>query len=143
MGKGRKSLGQLKAVKCTVKFLAHAPDPVTVQAVLKSAPDPVIRLIANAALNAREGDVRLSAAQKRLFRAYAHTLDVLCDQQLSIADKRRHLLSQGRTTAQGADQSGGELPIAALGVPLLTSVLGSVGSTFISRVIGGHSSSAE
>ena len=102
MGKGRKSLDQRKAVKRTVKFLAHAPDPVTVQAVLKSAPDPVIRAIANAALNAREGDVRLTPAQRRLFPAYAHTFDVLCDRQLSIADKRRHLLSKARAASQGA-----------------------------------------
>ena len=140
MGKGRKSLGQHKAVKCTVKFLAHAPDPVTVQAILKNAPDPVICAIANAALNAREGDVRLTPAQKQLFRAYAHTFDVLCDSQLSIADTRRHLLSRSRpATSQGADQSGGALPSAALVVPLLASVLGSVGSSFISRLTG-HSS---
>ena len=96
MGKGHKSLNQHKAVKRTVKFLAHAPNPLTVQAVLKTAPDPVIRAIVNAALNAREGDVQLSPAQKRLVRAYAHTFDVLCDRQLSIADKRRHLLSRPR-----------------------------------------------
>ena len=94
MGKKHKSLVQHKAVKRTVKFLAHAPDPVTVQAVLKHAPDPVIRAIANAALNAQVGDVKLIPVQRRLFRAYAHTFDVLCNRQFSIADKRRHLLSQ-------------------------------------------------
>ena len=126
MGKGHKSLGQHKAVKRTVKFLAHAPDPSTVQEVLMRAPDFVIRAIANAALNAQEGDVRLTPPQKRLFRAYAHTFDVLCDRQLSIADKRRHLLSRSRLALQCG--------------PLLASMLGSVGSTFISRVKGGHSS---
>ena len=139
MGKGHKSLNQHKAVKRTVKFLAHPPDPVTVQAVLKSARDPVIRAIANAALNAREGDVQLTPAQKRLFRAYDNTFDELCDRQLSIADKRRHLLSRPRAASQEADHSGGALPIAALGVPMLASVLGSVGSSFISRLTG-HSS---
>ena len=128
------SLDQRKAVKHTVKYLTHQQDPVTVQAVLKSAPDPVIRAIANAALNAREGDVHLTLAQKRLFRAYAHTFDVLCDRQLPIADKRRHLLSHSR------NQLGGALPIAAFVVPLLASVLGSVGSAFISRVTGQPSS---
>ena len=140
MGNGHKSLNQHKAVKSTVKFLAHASDPVTVQAVLKSAPDPVIRAIANAALNAREGDVQLTPAQKRLFRAYARKFDVLCDRQLSIADKRRHLFSRPRAASQGADQTGGALPIAALVVPLLASVLASVGSSFISRLTG-HTSS--
>ena len=134
MSKGHKSLNQHKAVKRSVKFLAHAPDPVTVQAVLKSAPDPVIRAIANAARNAREGDVQLRPAQKRLFRAYAHTFDVLCDRQLSIADKQRHLLSRARPALQVADHTGGARPIAALVVPLLASVLGSVGSSFISRL---------
>ena len=86
MGKDHKSLLQRKAVKRTVKFFAHAPDSVTVQALLKSAPDPVIRAIANAALNAREGYVQLTPAQMQLFHAYAHTFDVLCDRQLSIAE---------------------------------------------------------
>ena len=140
MGKGHKSLNQHKTVKRSVKFQAHAPDPVAVQAVLKSAPDPVIRAIANAALNARERDVQLKPAQKRLFRVYVHTFDVLCDRQLSIANKRRHILSRCRPASQGTDQQlGGALPIAALVVPLLASVLGSVGSFFISRVTG-HSS---
>ena len=128
MDKGHKSLNQHKAVTRTVKFLAHAPDRVTVQAVLKSAPDPVIRAIVNAALNARNGDVQLTPAQKQLFRAYAHTFDVLCYRQLSIADKRHHLLSRPRPVSQKADQSGAALPIAAVVVPLLGSVLGLVGS---------------
>ena len=133
MGKGRKtSLEQRKAVKHTVNYLSHKQDPVTVQAVLQSAPDPVIRAIANAALNAREGEVQLTPAQKRLFCAYAHTFDVLCDRGLSLEDKRRHLLSRSPPASKGVDQSGGAFPIAGLVVPLLASVLGSVGSSFIS-----------
>ena len=143
MGKGRKALEQREAVNHTVKFLSHTTDPVTVQAVLKSAPDPVIRAIANAALNARKGDVQLTPAQKRLFRAYVHTFDVLCDRNISIVNKRRHLLSRARPASQASDQSNGALPIAALIVPLLASVIGSVGSSFISRLTNHNLSSAE
>ena len=63
MGKGRKSPEQRKAVKHTVKFLSYKQDLVTFQTVLKSAPNPVIRAINNAALNAREGDVHQTPAQ--------------------------------------------------------------------------------
>ena len=64
MAKGRRSLAQYKAVKRTVKYIAHAPNAAAVIAVLRSAPDEVIEAIANAALNAREGDVHLTPAQK-------------------------------------------------------------------------------
>ena len=76
MAKGRRSLAQYKAVKRTVKYLAHAPNAAAVIAVLRSAPDEVIEVIANAAQNARECDVHLTPAQKQLFRANSRTFDI-------------------------------------------------------------------
>ena len=119
-----------KTVKATVKYLSRArPDISTVLSVLKSAFDEVIEAISNAALNAREGDVHLTPAQKALFRAHEESFNLLTDRHFSIADKRRHLLSRKRNTSL---QEGGAFPIAALVVPLLSTVLSSIGSAFIS-----------
>ena len=132
MAKSRKSLAHYKTVKHTVKYLSHAPDISAVLAVLKGAPNGVIEAISNAALNARQGDVQLTPAQKKLFRAHAESFDILTDRRRSIAEKRQHLLSHKRNASL---QEGGAFPIAALVVPLLTSVIGSIGSEFISRFI--------
>ena len=130
MAKGHKSLARHKTVKATVKYLSRArPDISTVLSILKSAPDEVVEAISNAALNAREGDVHLTPAQKALFRAHEESFNLLTDRHYSIADKRRHLLSRKRNTSL---QEGGAFPIAALVVPLLSSVLSSIGSAFIS-----------
>ena len=133
---GKRTLVSWSKLSCRTyrKVPRSRTNPVIVQTVLKSAPNRVIRAIANATLNAPKGDVRFTSAQIRRFRAYALTSDVHCDRQLSIADKQRHLFSRGLFASQGAYQSNSVLPIAALVVPLVGSVFGSVGSTFISCV---------
>ena len=131
MAKSRKSIAHSKTIKHTVKYLSHAPNVAAVLAVLKSAPNGVIEAIANAALNARQGDLQLTPAQKKLFRAHAQSFDLLADRRRSIAEKRAHLLSHRRAASE---QEGGAFPIAALVVPLLTSVITSIGSEFISRL---------
>ena len=73
-----------KAVKRTVKYLAQAPNAAAVIAVLRNAPDEVIEAIANAALNAREGDVHLTRAQNHLFRANSRIFDILTDRRRTI-----------------------------------------------------------
>ena len=132
MAKSRKSIAHSKTIKHTVKYLSHAPNVAAVLAVLKSAPNGVIEAIANAALNARQGDVQLTPAQKKLFRAHTQSFDLLTDRHRSIAEKRQHLLSHSRNASQ---QEGGAFPIAALVVPLLSSVIGAIGSEFISRLL--------
>ena len=57
---------QSKVVKLTIKFISVAPDSEVVRAVLLIAPDGVIRAISNAALNARECDVRIPRRLKQL-----------------------------------------------------------------------------
>ena len=109
-----------KVVKRTVKFLSVAPDSKVAKAVLQKAPDAVIRAISNAALNARQGAVAVPSHLKTLFRHHNHHFDVLIDRKRPIALKRRLIL-----------QTGGALPII---VPLLATVLGSIGGEFISRL---------
>ena len=142
MAKGRRSLAQYKAVKRTVKYLAYAPNAAAVIAVLRNAPDEVIEAIANAALNAREWDVHLTPSQKQLFRANSRTFDILTDRRRTIEEKRRHLLTRKRNVSS-EHQEGGAFPLAAVVVPLVASVLGSIGSSFISRITGSNNKSEE
>jgi len=51
-------------VKQTVKYLSVCSDPTTYRSVVRTASDPVIKTICNAALNVERGDVRLSNSQK-------------------------------------------------------------------------------
>ena len=46
-----------KVVKRTIKIFSVAPDSEVVRAVIKKAPDAVIRAISNAAVNACQGAV--------------------------------------------------------------------------------------
>ena len=119
-----------KSLKRTVKFLAHAPNPRIAKAILRQAHPGVVRAIANAALNAqRNPAVKLSPADRTLFAAYPRTFDILTDKHRKLEDKRKHLL-----------QKGGAFPIV---IPLLASVLGSLGSAVISKVFNKQPESAE
>ena len=81
----------------------------------------MIRAIANAALNAREGDVTLKPSELSLFRKHRQHFDILTDRQIPLDRKRELLL-----------QRGGALPII---VPLLSAALGALGAEFISSLI--------
>ena len=116
----RKKRNQTKVVKRTIKYLASAPDSNVVRAVLDKAPDGVYRAISNAALNARQGEVHVAPRLKHLFRHHSKHFDILTDSRRPLAYKRRLILQQG-----------GALPII---VPLLATVLGSLGGEFISRI---------
>ena len=118
MSSRRKS--QSKVIKRTIKFISVAPDSEVVRAVILKAPDGVIRAISNAALNAREGDVRIPPHLKHLFSRYHRHISYLTDRRRPLVDKRRLLV-----------QRGGLLPIIA---PLIATVLGSIGGEFISRI---------
>lgn len=109
-----------KIIRRTIKYLSVAPGTNVVRAVLKQAPDGVIRAISNAALNAREGDVHVSPQLRTLFSKHHRHFDILSDRRRSLQQKR-HLLVQ----------RGGLLPIVA---PLIATVLGSLGGEFISRI---------
>ena len=79
--------------------------------------------IANAALNARYGDVHLTPAQKQLIRANSRRFDILTERRRTIEEKRRHLLTRKRNVS--ADHQEGEaFPLAAAVVPRVASVLG-------------------
>ena len=116
----RKKKNQTKIVKRTIKYLASAPDSNVVRTVLDKAPEGVYKAISNAALNAREGEVHIPPHLKHLFRHHSKHFDILTDTQRPLAHKSRLILQQG-----------GALPII---VPLIATVLGSLGGEFISRI---------
>jgi hypothetical protein len=118
MGK-RKNKTQV--IKRTVKYLSVSPDQIIVRNILQKAPDGVIRAICNAALNARSGEVYVPPHLKAEFRKHNRHFDFLTNRGRSLKHKRRLLI-----------QKGGALPIV---VPLLATVLGSIGSEFISRLL--------
>ena len=107
-------------IKRTIKYLSSSLDSDIVQIVLKKSPSGVIRAISNAALNARQGEVQIPQNFLGLFKHHHRNFDILCDRQVPIARKREILT-----------QRGGALPLV---VPLLATVLGSLGGEFISRI---------
>ena len=117
----KRQSNKLKIVKRTIKFLSVAPDLKVARAVLQKAPNEVITAISNAALNGRQGAVDIPPHLIPLFRQNNHHFDWLCDRRKSIPSKP-HLIFQ----------KGGALPII---VPLLATVLGSIGREFISRLL--------
>ncbi len=117
-----------KTVKHTVKFLSHAHEPALTRSIIQHAPPEVVKAISNAALNALKGDISLHPNARKLFSEHRKSFEVLANRQIPLSKKKTYLVRQ----------KGGFsfLPILA---PLLGTVLGSIGSAFISRASGNNS----
>jgi hypothetical protein len=107
-----------KLVKRYVKLLAFLRDPKQQVPLLKKAPDQVIKTICDAALNAQQGDVRLSNAAKRSFGKQKPLFKKLTSRKVKLQGKRRLLIQRGGL---------GIIPL------LLTTVLGTLGSALFSK----------
>ena len=125
-----KRKNKIKLIEQTIKFLASGPDINVVRSTLEKAPVGVIRGVCNAAVNARQGEVQVPAHLKPLFRQHSDHIDLLIDRQQPLEYKRKLLISGG--AGDGKRQKGGALPIV---VPILATVLGSLGGEFISRIL--------
>ena len=101
------------------KFLAVCKDPTLFKLLLNKAPDVVIKLICNAALNASRGSVHLTSAQKKLFSKHKKIFSSLISRQISLKSKRKIL-----------NQRGGAFPLIPI---LLTTVLSSLGSLLFNK----------
>jgi hypothetical protein len=108
-------------VKRTLKYLAICKDPRAYREVVRAASDRVIRTICKAAFNVEQGPVRLSPAQKTLFRAHRKSIALLSSKRGGIKAKRKTIASQK-----------GGFPFIPL---LIGSALGALGS----RLFGGTS----
>ena len=116
----QKPKSNLKGVKRTIKFISIGPDRKILPLVIRHALISVIRAICKAARNAREGDVHIPPHLKKIFARYHQQFDKLIDPRFPIEKKRQLCLKHG-----------GFLPIIPA---ILGTVLGSIGSDFISRI---------
>ncbi len=108
-------------IKNTVKFLAYCKDKAIQQKILATAPDPIIKAICNAALNAKQGDVHLNNHQKTLLRKNRKFIQSLTQKEIPIQKKRKLLVQKGGSIA------GVVIPI------ILSAVLSSLGSTLFQK----------
>ena len=113
----RRPHSQHKTIKHGVKWLADGQDPKVLKSYIRKAPDGVIKAIANAALNAKQGKINLTKAEKKLFAKHRGEFSRLVDQKRTVKSKRR-LLQSGRG-------------IAAIIAPILGAVISAIGSRFI------------
>ena len=106
-------------VKHTVKYLASGPDPKIVIQILRNADNPLVKGIANAALNVTRGEVPLTRKKKLLFARHRKLFEVLTAKKHPINAKRKFV------------QQGGAL--GALIPIILSTVLGTLGSAIFNR----------
>ena len=115
-----KSTPRATSVKRYLKFLSICKDPITRRQVIKNSPDNVIKGIANAALNAQKGQVKLTKGQALQLGKYRKEIYSLTDKAKSIKAKRGILVQHGGLAI---------LPL------LLSTVLATLGSAVVDRVL--------
>ena len=111
-------LTPVKRLKRYIKYLAVSKDPTATAAVLRTAPDPVIKSVCNAAENVLRGNINLTRAQKKIFKKNKELIIKLRTRSISIPAKRK-LLSQKGGAAW--------IPI------LLSTVLSALASSFFQK----------
>jgi hypothetical protein len=92
---GRKCL-QCVDRKRQLKFLQQCTSSKVIKAILQSAPDNVIKIICNAALNAQKGSVYLSRKEKFIFKKHRLIFRQLIDERISLQRKRNLLINAHR-----------------------------------------------
>lgn len=103
-----------------LKFLSVCKDPAATARVLKTSPDVVIKRICDAALNAANGDIKLSRKQKRDFKRNVELFQTLVNKQIPL-DRKRRILSNQRGSG------------LALLPAIISTVLGAVGSLLFQK----------
>ena len=102
----------------TIEYLATCEYISTVKEVLRAANPKVLKSICNAAVNAADGDVGIKKKLLRYFEKHRSAFSVLLSTKISIGQKIKYVMSdRGR--------------VLELIPPLLTCVLASIGTTFI------------
>ncbi len=82
-------------LKRYIKFLSINKSEKVNKDLINSAPNSVIKVISNAALNAHKGDIRLTAAQKKLFASNPRFFSVLTARKTSLKKKKQALVQKG------------------------------------------------
>jgi hypothetical protein len=117
----RPAISKRKEVKRTIKFLATCKDPSICRSIVAKAPRKAIEAISNASLNAYKGDVQIPAKLKKQFAENRAIFEKLISRDTPVETKRDAIVYQ---------KGGAFLGLLA---PLLGTVLGSIGSAFLSR----------
>jgi hypothetical protein len=85
----------VNTVKRTVEYLGVCNNPAAYRSVVRSAPDPVIKTICNAALNVERGAINLTPFQKTLFRQHRAEIAKLTSPRVRLDTKRRVIEQRG------------------------------------------------
>ena len=87
-----KRYNKIKVVKRTIEVLSITPDSEVLRTVLPKSLDGVVRAIRTAALNEREGVVRIPPHLKHIFDKYHRHIHQLTDNSCLLSEKRRLLV---------------------------------------------------
>jgi len=102
-----------------IELLEVCNNPSVTRAIVKCAPDTVIKTICNAAVNCFRGDIKLSAHQKKVLKRFRHQIEKLCSKSINLKSKRKILIQKG----------------GVIWIPLLIgSVLGTFGTQLLQRM---------
>lgn len=82
-------------LKRYLKFLSICKNPTTTSQVIRSAPEKVIKVICNAALNAQQGEISLTPSQKKQFSKHRNLFSSLISKSIPIVKKRKILSQKG------------------------------------------------
>ena len=108
-----------KTLQRYIELLEVCNIPSVTKAIVKSAPDAVIKTICNAALNCYRGEVILNPRQKKILRKFRGKIEKLCSKDIGLKTKRRIL-----------NQKGG-----AIWIPLLVgALLHNFGSALLNKI---------
>ncbi len=88
-----------KALERYIKLLEVCNNPTVTRAILKTAPERVMKTICNAALNCNVGDVQLFPKQKHILKRFRKQIEALCSKSIGINFKRRILVQKGGATS--------------------------------------------
>ena len=101
LGTKKSDTEEYSKIKRTVKYLSHCDaHPKIFHLVVKAAPDWVVKIICNAALNvAKNPDTALGPQQRKLFGRHRRQISGLIDKGVSLARKRT-FLEKSRTAAK-------------------------------------------
>ena len=85
---------RINRVSNVLKYLSVCRDPNAFRAVIRTAPDSVIKSICNAALNIERGDIVLNSRQKACFRQFRKEIATLTSKGASLEGKRKLIQRQ-------------------------------------------------
>ena len=84
-----------KTLQRYIELLEVCNIPSVTTAIVKSAPESVIKTICNAALNCYRGEVILNPRQKKILRKFRGKIEKLCSKNIGLKTKRRILVQKG------------------------------------------------